>query len=109
MASQVLPTLTDGTQFYTQRVVLDGVAFVLQFSWNARDSSWYVLILDSSANPLLSRRLAVGSPLLGRFKIQGLPAGEIMAMDTSGQDLDAGLTDLGGRVQLLYIPVADLQ
>src|SRR6267378_2252895 len=77
MAAQILPTLTDGTQFYTQRVVLDGVAFVLQFSWNARDSSWYLLIRDSSANPLLSRRLAVGSTLLGRFKIQGLPAGEI--------------------------------
>jgi len=102
MASQVLPTLTDGTQFYTQRVVLDGVAFVLQFSWNARDSSWYLLIRDSSANPLLSRRLAVGSTLLGRFKIQGLPAGEIHADPMRPNNLEEGCN--GELLRTAHLP-----
>ncbi len=31
-----------------------------------------------------------------------------MALDTSGKDIDPGLNDLGGRVQLLYIPNSDL-
>jgi hypothetical protein len=108
MAAQTIPTKTDGTQRYTVRVVLDGSTFLLEFAWNARDASWYVQISDANATLLQVRRIAVGTALLRRFQMLSLPRGELLAIDTSGKDVDPGLADLGDRVQLLYIPAADV-
>jgi hypothetical protein len=108
MAALPLPTKTDGTQRYTMRIVLDGSTFLLEFAWNARDASWYIQVSDANANLLLVRRIAVGTGLLRRFQTLSLPRGELLAIDTSGKDIDPGLADLGDRVQLLYIPAADV-
>lgn len=108
MAAQALTTKTDGTQRYTVRAVLDGSTFLLEFAWNPRDLSWYVQISDANAVLLLVRRIAVGSALLRRFQNPNLPRGELLAIDTSGKDLDPGLADLGDRVPLLYVPAAEV-
>ena len=57
---------------------------------------------------LLSRKITVGTPLLGRFQGATLPYGELIAYDTSGADADPGLTDLGVRVLLTFTDGADI-
>lgn len=106
----VLKTKTDGTQRYSFTTQLDGVTFGLEFSWNARGEYWSFVIYDAAGNPLVRRVVRVSWPLLARFKNARLPRGELVAMDTSGQDLDPGLTELGdgARVQLVYLTAADL-
>lgn len=106
----IIPTKTDGTQAYSVNVPLDGVAFGFAFSWNARGQYWAVLISDAAGNPLVRRVVRIGSLFLAGFRARSpgsFPAGEIVVVDTSNQDLDAGLTDLGSRVQLLYLTAAE--
>lgn len=99
----ILPTKTDGTQRYSFRIPLDGQSFAFEFMWNARGSFWSFVLSAADGTPLLHRRVIVGFPLTGRFTDPALPAGELVAVDTRGTDLDPGLADLGARVQLLYL------
>lgn len=101
-----IPTKTDGTQAYSVTVPLEGVAFGFFFSWNARGSYWAVSVSDAAGNPLVRRIARAGSVFFARHRAlnpNAFPAGDIFVKDTSGQDLDPGLTDLGGRVQLVYL------
>jgi len=108
MATSIVPTRTDGKQRYSVRVLLDGLNFTLEFFWNPRELAWYLLIYDASGNQLLIRKVVVGQPLTQIFVNPALPRGELFAIDTTGKDQDPGLTDLGSRVVLIYIPKADL-
>jgi hypothetical protein len=108
MASQLIPTLTDGTQAYTVTVRLDGVSFRFDFAWNPRGSFWSFILYDAAANPLVRRRVVVGFPLLARFKDVRMPYGELVAIDTTQQGTDPGIDELGARVQLVYLAAADL-
>ena len=106
--SLLIPTRTDGTQAYSQAVQLDGIAFRLDFSWNGRGKYWKVAIYDAAANLLLSKAIRVGMPLLARYRDPAFPPGEMVANDTSGQDADPGVNDLGARVQLVYYTAAEM-
>jgi len=108
MATSIIPTRTDGTQRYTVRLLLDGLNFGLEFFWNPRELAWYVLLYDANGNQLLVRKLVGGQPLTQSFGNQALPRGELLVIDTTGKDQDPGLTDLGARVLLTYIPQSDL-
>jgi hypothetical protein len=108
MASQLIPTLTDGTQAYTVTVRLDGVSFRFDFAWNERGGFWAFILSDAAGEQLMRRKVVVGLPLTARFVDPRLPPGDFIALDTSGQDVEAGLQDLGDRVQLVYLEAADL-
>lgn len=108
VATLVLPTRTD-VPLYSFTTQLEGVTYGFTFRWNGRDSAWYFDLSDSDGNPLLSgRKVVLGAFLLARFRTPGLPPGEMQAVDTSGANVDAGLDELGARVQLLYIESTDL-
>lgn len=67
-------------------------------------------IADTDGNPLLSGlKVTLSTPLLNRFVSTALPNGDLMAVDTTGQDLMPGLQDLGDRVLLCYFSNAELQ
>jgi hypothetical protein len=109
MSTLLIPTRTDGTPWYDMSIQLDGASYYLEFMWNPREQQWYLSISDANEVLLLSeRRISLGLPLLARFRIAGLPLGEIVAIDTSGSNVEAGLTELGARVHLLYIELASL-
>jgi hypothetical protein len=104
-----LPLLNDGTSWFSYQVELDGRTFGLEFRWNERDASWYLSLRDADDAPLLSGlRVTVGHLYLSRFRLLGLPKGELEFVDTTGQDEDPGFTDLGSRVVLLYTPYAEI-
>lgn len=92
-------------QSFRQTVTLDGTAFILQFRWNWRAGSWFLDLYDAAGGLLVAgRRVIVGPPLwLGLHYRPELPLGELVAFDSSGQDQDPGLEDLGRRVQLFYL------
>lgn len=109
MASQVIPCRTD-LPHYMMNVLLQGVIFQLVFDWNDRASRWYLQVNDSSGS-----MIAGGLPLLVRTPVLKSvvtdirrPNGDFVAEDTTGKDQEAGLTDLGGRVLVLYVPSTDL-
>ena len=108
MATTILPTRTDGSQRYSYRAMLGGVLFAFEFFWNVRDSSWSFTLSDTNNNLLLSRKITVGTPLLSRFQQNNLPYGELFAYDTSGSNMDPGLTDFGSRVVLTFTDGADI-
>lgn len=114
--AQTIPTRSDLTS-YTERVLLDGVSYDLWFFWNDRDASWNLTIYDSATpdNADGSRDalvagipVHVGWPLLHAFVAPGLPAGDIVALDTTNKDLDPGVAELGTRVVLVYLTAAEV-
>lgn len=108
MNAQVMPTRQDLAR-YSFSIELDGATFQLSFEWNDRDAGWYFSIADTNGVPLLSgRRIVLNYPLINIYRDARLPAGTFMALDSTGTGTEAGLSDLGARVKLFYIPVADL-
>lgn len=98
-----LPTRTDLVR-YAFEIDLEGTTFAFEFYWSDRAASWFFTLSDVDGNALVSgRRVSLGIPLLARFANPGLPLGDIWAFDTSGQDAEPGINDLGGRVQLVYV------
>lgn len=87
-----------------QTITLEGVTIGLRIWWNARAQVWQIDVSDAGGADLASGMvLAIGVPLLRRFGNRSdLPPGVLMAMDTSGQGLEAGREDLGARVRLYY-------
>lgn len=108
MVAQTLPLRTDAPR-YALRVDLDAQRYSFEFEWNDRAGAWFFNLLDASEDPILQGvRVVVNSSLLELFRDPRLPPGVLFAADSTGLDLDPGLTDLGDRVQLVYYPLVDL-
>ncbi len=103
-------TTQQGASSWNQRVNLDGSAFLLDFNWNGRGGAWFISLSDAEGVPLvMSRKVVTDRPLFGRFKFQeGMPKGEVYALDPSGQIAYAGYTELGTAVELFYFDAAEL-
>lgn len=108
MAYQELPVTSDPPA-YRYDIELDGRVYGLDFHFNARMSRWFMAIQDTAGAQLLAAvPLLAGPPILNRFKNPLLPPGEFLVFDTTGKNLSPGQEELGSRVKLLYIPLADL-
>lgn len=102
MATLLIPTLTDGTQTYDHRAEIEGVEYILTFAWNARRDRWAFSITGLDGVPVLTgQTVSIGVPL-NRRAVNG-PPGVFMAVTVSADVEPPGLTELGGRVSLLYI------
>lgn len=94
---------------YRLQVPLSGVLYLFDVRWNDRDSAWYMDMYEADETPiLLGVKLVLGN-ILGRrsrhlFFVQHL----LRVVDTSGSGKDAGFDDLGSRVQVMHIPVSEL-
>jgi len=104
----VLPLRDDAPHFeFSCR--LDGVTFAFEFRWNDRARAWFMEIRDVEGNRLLSgRRVVLGFLLTQRFADPRLPAGQLVAIDTSTDGREAGPNDLGSRVRILYLDAAEV-
>lgn len=91
------------TPRFEQEVELSGVTYRLAFDWNDRDQSWSFGVSAVDGVALAQGLpLRVGFPLLARIRVAGLPPGSLEAIDTSGKGIEAGFSDLGARVVLVY-------
>lgn len=103
-----IPLRTD-LLWYELRVELDGVRYVLELRWSAREEAWY-LDLKTAAGEVMAHglKVLVDLPLGRRITDERKPPGVLIAVDTSGAHLDPGETDLGGRVQLYYLTAVEV-
>lgn len=90
-------------------VELEGVSYTLTFRWNDRDGAWFLDVGDGNGTPIVTGiKMVINCMLLGRATDSRLPAGDFIALDTSGANLDAEFQDLGRRVQVSYFTRAEL-
>lgn len=98
--------------FWRARVNLDGTDFLLDFAWNGRAGAWALTLLTAEEAPLVCGLTVVSNrPLFHRFKyLQGMPEGDLVAVDPSGTIAVPGYNQLGdtadgdgsGGVWLIY-------
>ena len=91
-------------------IELDGLTYGMLFRWNERSGQWALDLLDGEGNALVTGiRCVINVPLLANYHGRdGVPAGELLFVDTSGQDVDADFEDLGRRVLLYYASEGEL-
>ena len=117
--AQIIPTSTELSD-YRQVTSLDGRDYVLRFLYNTREDRWYLTISDQDEDPIVSGIKVVAEiDLLKRVTDERRPPGILVARDLSAPDPsatvpkilseDPGLTDLGGRVTLLYFTEAEAE
>lgn len=105
-ALPVEPSIGD----YTVGVTLDNRPYVLRMRWNSRDQAWFLDVLAENLKPIRTGIKVVLDAALGRECTDPLyPQGVITASDTSNQDREATIDDMGVRVGLFYYNVATIR
>jgi len=99
-----LPINQEGAQFQFS-TELDGTTFGLLFRWNDRVGQWSMDVLDGEGVAIVTGiRVVLDVPLLSRYRgLAATPPGDIIAVDTSGTQTEAGFEDIGRRVVLYYL------
>jgi hypothetical protein len=94
------------------RVVLDGSVFYVELLWNGRVGAWYLSLFDAEQRALVrSRKLVTNRPILDRVRyVQGLPPGELFALDPSETIDYAQYGELGPKlgVRLCYFDAEEM-
>lgn len=102
----VSDTPTDGEIIFD--VELDGATYRLQFSYADCTQLWYLSIFlqtNTATSPIAYGLACVtGVPLLADVQVADRPAGELIFQGAT----DAGRTDLGTFVKLLYFDADEL-
>lgn len=108
MAVLQIPTRSD-IDSYSFTIDLDGKTYGFSFHFNGRMQIWLFSISTENGLPLVeSVPVLVNTDVLGRYTSEDLPPGHILFVDKSGANLDPGLDDLGSRVIMFYIDVAEV-
>lgn len=99
----------DNLAFFSVQALLDGVTYTLQFRWNDRAAGWFMDVLNEAGDTVYVAgiRLVGGGALSENITGRPYP-GFFIAFDTSGLGVDAGFSDLGKLVQLLYAEASDV-
>lgn len=107
----LLIPILEGATVFEQRMQLDGEYHTLTLRWNDRAERWYMDIGDGEGVRTASGiALVAGVPLTAHLHATaGVPPGVFFCIDTADEGLDPGLTDLGVRMQLVYLEVADTE
>jgi len=86
-----------------------GATYKFHILWNDRDQSFYMDLAQSDGTPIFSSARMVLHAYIGRTANQPPTSqGVFMVIDTSGNLAEAGIDDLGARVQLVWIPQTSL-
>jgi len=102
--------ITNDYPNYTIDVTLDGVEYTLGFRWSERGCSWVcsIALLDGTVlSP--GQRVALSVPLFQQLPDLRLPAGILIANDTSNEGAEATEDNFGLTVELLYYTLEELQ
>jgi len=87
---------------YQLSTTIDGVPYVFDMRWNDRDSAWYFDLLTESDVPIIRGVKVVLGTYLGRRSVhQFFRDGVLVVTDMTGSGREAGLDDLGARVQMV--------
>ncbi len=82
---------------------LEGVTYTFRIKWNFRASRFIMDIATAQGEAILEGiPMVVSWPLIGRFKDDRLPPGEIFILDTSDANSEPGEESLGVTHYVLY-------
>lgn len=102
MALIKIPTRND-LGFYSIRVVLDGVIYILNFRYNSRYDRWVMDLLDNEETPIAEGTpLQTGIVLLHGIITPELPPGYFMVLNNVDDDSDPTEEELGEAINLYY-------
>lgn len=96
---------------YTFSVELESIVFNFRFQFNNRDQSWFFDILTADGDPIRQGvKVVTNFPLLSRIARLDRPPGDIFAADLTGEDLRAGLGELGigQQIELNYFEQSEI-
>lgn len=94
---------------YRFGIVLEDVGYIVDARWNSRDEAWYLDWYTLEEKIIaLNLKVVLGCYLGRRYQSAPFTNGVLVAVDTSGKDVEAKFDDFGTRVVLRYIPVIDL-
>jgi len=92
------------------KTVLENETFDFRCRWNATAGRWMLSVGDEAGWIVEGIPMVLGVPLLHvQHTSLRLPRGELICVDSAGQDEEAGLADLGARVKLFYLDSADIE
>ena len=104
----ILP-FTPSIPFYRFAVVIDAVVYVFSVRWNTRAEQWAFDISEEDGTSVINGAVVALGAMMGRTSSHELfQNGCIVARDTGNEFKEATLDDLGTRVQVVYIPKADM-
>lgn len=87
---------------YRMGVAIDQAQYTFEVRWNDRDKSWYFNMLEADGTPIIHGVRIVLGMYLGRRSLHDFFQHNVLiAIDTSNQGREAGLDDLGTRVQVV--------
>ena len=88
---------------FTEEVTLESVPYRLEFTWNDRNEFWALTIKNRDLVTLIAGiKIVLSYPLLVIHPDRGLPPGELIAIDTTGDAVTVNRTNLGDNVRLIY-------
>jgi hypothetical protein len=95
---------------YGFAIDLAGITYSLGFRWNERDAAWYMDVVDVDGKMVAAGLKLVLGQWVGfrHVAVPNFPRGVFILGDSSGQNVDAGLDDLGARVQVTFYSFTDL-
>jgi hypothetical protein len=105
MAVVQIPTpVSETNPSTTLTTTLDGKSYRIFLHYCGRENRWYGSIQDADGVELagLEKLVADVSPWYRYRTLAGMPPGRFLLWDSSGEGIDPGLADLGGRCLLLY-------
>lgn len=90
-------------------IALDNEPYVLRVRWNTRDNAWYLDAWERDGKtPIAYGLKLVLGVLLGRTVPHPLFAAGMFLVPADPSDgREAGLNDLGGRINLVHLTTAD--
>jgi len=109
----VLPVFQNRSARFAYDIELAGELFRLYFSWNARETSWYMDIQDQNENNILTGiKLVPNYPLLRQYRAYAaLPAGGFILWDLNQDPISGEVTfdNFGTRYQLLFFTQEEIE
>lgn len=106
---QLLPMPADGYPHQSAQVQLGDTFYTVIWHWNARDGAWYFSLSDADGVAIVSGvRVVLSADLLRGVSDARRPTGVLAVVDPAGRAADPGLSDLGTRVKVVFIPREEL-
>lgn len=102
--------IPEGKAFFLHRQELDGANYLLDYKYNQRADCFYLELLDEVGEHLLGPiKIVSNYPLLGlRRYVNGLPPGDLFAIDTQQKITVPGMGVFGKGVGFYYFSASEL-
>lgn len=109
----IIPIFQNISARFVFDIELANELFRLEFSWNAREKSWYMNIQDQNENNILTGiKMVIKYKLLEQYRAYAdLPDGDFILWDLEQNPITGGVTfeKLGKRYQLLFFSQEEIE